>query len=242
MKVGVSTSIGLTRTINQDSYLISNKKDRPFYCIVADGMGGHNAGEIASRMATEEIARLLDSADFTSKTPREVCDLLGEAFLSANKKVFTSANTIDGCKGMGTTATVAMVIENTLYIAHVGDSRAYFAEDGSLKKLTQDHTVVADLVLKGDLTKKQALTDTRRHMITRAVGAEHLIKADTYSFDYLGQSVLLCSDGLYNMISNSEIYSIISSTPDMQEAADKLVLAANNAGGSDNITAILFCK
>lgn len=221
------SEVGYVREHNEDSMLVA-----PPLFVVCDGMGGHEAGEVASEIAINTISRL---------APTKLdADGLGRAVEEANLAIIEAAEKGIGRQGMGTTCTAAILEGNQLAIAQVGDSRAYLLHNGSLQQLTRDHSVVADLIESGEITPAEARTHQWRSFITRALGLEPYTKPDLYevNVDY-GDRLMLCSDGLYSMVPDKEIESILSTAPNTQVATDMLVEAALKAGGSDNITVIV---
>ena len=225
--VGALTDPGLTRPQNEDSMLV----EPPLYA-VADGMGGHRAGEVASRVALEELlANAPRSAD--SKA-------LARAVRAANRAVIESAEKTRTRSGMGTTVTAAMVDGTHIAIAHVGDSRAYLLHEGRLTRITDDHSMVADLVRQGALTEEDARFHPQRSVITRALGSDRNMLADLYDVEAVaGDRLLLTTDGLTGMIPDDYICDLLAVESDPDAAAAKLVEAANRAGGYDNITVIV---
>jgi len=225
--VGALTDPGLTRPQNEDSYVVEG----PLYA-VADGMGGHRAGEVASRVALSELV---------ANAPRSIdAKALGRAVRAANRAVIDSADKSRTRSGMGTTLTAAMVDGTHIAIAHVGDSRAYVLHDGRMTRVTDDHSMVADLVRQGALTEEDARFHPQRSVITRALGSDRNMVADLYEVDASpGDRLLLTTDGLTGMIPDDYIEEILSGEHDPQSAAAKLVEAANRAGGYDNITVIV---
>lgn len=226
MQTAAYTDKGKKRSLNEDSYLV---KDDIF--AVADGMGGHQAGEVASKTALKAV----NSVKVRLKSPAE---FLKQAFATANEQVLALAKA-KSLQGMGTTLTVALVANNELWIGHVGDSRAYLITDGQLKKLTTDHSLVNNLVKAGELSEEEAKTDPRKHVITKAIGSQEQIVPDitTTSFK-TGDILLLCTDGLTNELSESEILNIVAFNPPAK-AGEKLVKLANEHGGADNITVVI---
>lgn len=225
--VGALTDPGLTRPQNEDGLLV----EPPLYA-VADGMGGHRAGEVASRVA---LAELLANA------PRSTdVKALGRAVRAANRAVIESADKSRTRSGMGTTLTAAMVDGTHISVAHVGDSRAYLLHGELLTRITEDHSMVADLVRQGALSEEDARFHPQRSVITRALGSDRNMLADLYEVDaFAGDRLLLASDGLTGMIPDDYIAELLSAERDPQAAAAKLVEAANRAGGYDNITVIV---
>jgi protein phosphatase len=223
------TDTGRQRRENEDSALAQ----APVF-VVADGMGGAQAGEVASRIAVEAFAQELPS----SGTPEQ---RLVSRVQEANKRIFDVSRAERERAGMGTTLTAAYLADSNLTIAHVGDSRAYLFRDGALKRLTQDHSLVDELVRRGKLTEEQAAEHPQRSIITRALGPEPEVEVDTWTYPVrAGDVLLLCSDGLTSMVSEERVAEILASTDNVKTAAQALIDEANAAGGRDNITVVLF--
>ena len=223
------TDVGRQRTANEDSLAV-----RPPLFAVADGMGGAKAGEVASAVAVEAVERARESDE-----PAEA--QLAEIVRAANRRIYDLAVADESRRGMGTTLTLAKVHGDEVSLAHVGDSRAYRMRDGELSQLTRDHSLVAELERSGQITAEAAEHHPQRSIITRALGPEPDVEVDTYTLaGREGDVFLICSDGLTSMISDDEVTSILRSAPSLDEAADALVRAANQSGGKDNITVILF--
>jgi PPM family protein phosphatase len=223
------TDVGRQRSANEDDFVLAP----PFFA-VADGMGGAKAGEVASAMATEGFEDERDSGE-----PAEV--QLARILREANRRIYDLAVSDESHRGMGTTLTAAKVTGEEISIGHVGDSRAYRMRDGELEQLTKDHSLVAELERSGQITAEAAEHHPQRSIITRALGPEPDVEVDTYTLaGREGDAFLLCSDGLTSMISDDEIGSILRSAGSLDEAADALVRAANQSGGKDNITVVLF--
>jgi PPM family protein phosphatase len=229
------TDVGRARSGNEDSYFCG----RTVFA-VADGLGGHQGGEVASAAAVEPLAAL-DGREFAD--PAEAAEALTAAIREANAAILDRAAGDPGLWGMGTTVTAAALAgERHLQLAHVGDSRAYLLRDGSLEQLTTDHTVVAELVRRGRLTPAQAAIHPERSILTRAVGLDPRIPVDTPDPLELqdGDQVLLCSDGLTEPVDDDQIAQLLSAEPDGNTACQALIDAANAAGGPDNITVVLL--
>jgi len=224
------TDTGRKRRRNEDALVC----EPPLFA-VADGMGGAKAGEVASRLAAETL-REQEFGDLPA--PEQTVELIREA----NRRVFAYSSENASARGMGTTMTVALVEENKVTIGHVGDSRAYLLRDEQLTQLTQDHSLVAELVRSGRLSAEEAESHPRRSVITRALGTDSEVEVDVFSLQGQDRDIyLLCSDGLTSMVSDDEIASLLSaSRDDLDEAGKKLVDAANQAGGEDNISVVLF--
>jgi protein phosphatase len=223
------THTGLQRRENEDAVLA-----QPPVFVVADGMGGAQAGEVASKIAVDAFAEGLPEHG----SPAE---RLATVALTANRRIYELSRTESERAGMGTTLTAAYLGETDLSIAHVGDSRAYLLRDGELTRLTQDHSLMAELIKRGKLTEEEAADHPQRSIITRALGPEPEVTVDTWTYPVrAGDIILLCSDGLTSMISEAQIKEILSSNQGLDRAAQALIDEANRAGGRDNITVILF--
>jgi PPM family protein phosphatase len=228
------TDVGRTRSGNEDSYL----RGRTVFA-VADGLGGHQGGEVASAAAVEPLAAL-DGREFAD--PAEAAEALAGAIAEANSAILDQAAGDPGLWGMGTTVTAAALAGDHLQLAHVGDSRAYLLRDGALDQVTTDHTVVGELVRRGRLTPAQAAIHPERSILTRAVGLDPRIPVDTPDPIQLrpGDQVLLCSDGLTEVVPGPGIAELLAGEPDGNAACASLIAAANDAGGPDNITVVLL--
>lgn len=227
VRVGASTDVGVTREQNEDSYLVAD----PMFA-VADGMGGHQGGEVASRLALEIV----------EQRHREGPDAdLGETVRDANRAVLDKAAGDAGLEGMGTTLTLLRLEDRHARIAHVGDSRAYRLRDGEFELLTEDHTLVNRMVREGKLTKDEARIHPHRSILTRALGVEGGLDVDVTTHDlHPGDRILLCSDGLTTVLTDDRIRAVLTEREDPQEACDDLVAAANAGGGPDNITVVVL--
>jgi PPM family protein phosphatase len=229
------TDVGRARAGNEDSYFCG----RTVFA-VADGLGGHQGGEVASAAAVEPLAAL-DGRSFAD--PGEAAEALTAAIREGNAAILDRAAGDPGLWGMGTTVTsAALAGERHLQLAHVGDSRAYLLRDGSLDQLTTDHTVVGELVRRGRLTPQQAAVHPERSILTRAVGLDPRVPVDTPDPLELrdGDQVLLCSDGLTEAVDDDQIAELLATTHDGDAACRSLIDAANAAGGPDNITVVLL--
>lgn len=225
------TDIGKKRTINEDGHVANGS-----VFAVADGMGGHRAGEVASATALDA---LLSSLSKRSKEPLET--RLADALKHANRVVHEKARKDTSRRGMGTTLTAFMPYEGKLYVGHVGDSRLYLLRDGKLSQLTNDHSLVAQMVESGHLKPEEAEAHPQRSIITRAIGGETNVEVDTLVEDILpGDRFLLCTDGLNTMLSDDDIATVLRDKEGLAEACQELVDWANDRGGHDNITVILF--
>jgi PPM family protein phosphatase len=219
---------GLQRRANEDSYFVR----APLF-VVADGMGGAQAGEVASGLAAETFARGLPD----DGTPEQ---RLERGVREANRRIHERQQGDRSLHGMGTTITAAYLDGDELSLAHVGDSRAYLLRDGELTRLTRDHTLVEELVRRGELTEQEAAEHPQRSIITRALGPEEDVEIDLFTHRvHAGDVVLLCSDGLTGMIDEAEVAEILTGSQSLAVAGRALVGAANDAGGRDNITVVL---
>jgi PPM family protein phosphatase len=225
-----ASDTGKKRRRNEDSYVVA-----PPLFAVADGMGGAQAGEVASKLAA---AALEDTDSGSSSGQERVVSLIQEA----NRRVYARANTDPATSGMGTTMTVALVEGQVVTIGHVGDSRAYLVRAGSLEQLTEDHSLVNELLKSGKLSPQEAETHPQRSVITRAVGTDPDVEVDAFTVDALeGDVFLLCSDGLTDMVDDDGILDVVERYhDDLDRVAKSLVSAANRGGGEDNITVIAF--
>lgn len=220
------SDVGRQRTGNEDNLFVQ----APLF-VLADGMGGAQAGEVASEIAIEA---------FRSALPDTEGGLV-ETIEQANARVHEQAESVPEYHGMGTTCTVAYVAEDEVVIAHVGDSRGYLLRDGELTRVTRDHSLVGELVDRGKVTEEEALTHPQRSVITRAVGPEATVRVDSERIAARhGDLFLLCSDGLTDMVRDRDVERILTAVPDLERMGRNLIAAANAAGGRDNITVILF--
>ncbi|MCL4078257.1 Stp1/IreP family PP2C-type Ser/Thr phosphatase [Coriobacteriia bacterium Es71-Z0120] len=222
-----ASDIGLVRADNEDAYLM----EPPLFA-VADGLGGHQAGEVASTVAMETLlAHAPKRADAKG---------LARAVRAANAAVIDAAEQGRGREGMGTTLTAAMVEGTRIAVAHVGDSRAYLLSRGALTQLTQDHSLVADMVRSGTLSPEAARRHPNRSVITRALGSDPNMVADAFEVQAAaGDRLLLCTDGLTGMVEDTAIADILRTAPSPSAAVTRLIAAANEAGGHDNITVVV---
>jgi PPM family protein phosphatase len=231
-----ATDVGLQRAGNEDSHL----RGRTVFA-VADGLGGHQGGEVASAMAVERLGAL-DGRSFAE--PTQAAAALADAIADANRAILERGVADQGLWGMGTTVTAAAVVGDlVLQLAHVGDSRAYLLRgDGPPRQLTTDHTVVAELVRQGRLTPQQAASHPERSILTRAVGLDPNVQVEQPAPLGLqpGDQVLLCSDGLTETVADEQLAQVLAGQADGDDACQALIAAANAAGGPDNITVVLL--
>jgi PPM family protein phosphatase len=223
------TDVGRQRHTNEDNFY-----DQPPLFAVADGMGGAQAGEVASEMAISEFVSDRDGEGSAEKQLEKIA-------LAANRKIWEMAQSDSRHAGMGTTLTAAMVDGQQVAVGHVGDSRLYLFRNGQLERMTRDHSLVEEFVRQGKLTPEQAEKHPQRSVITRALGPENSVEVDTFRIPARdGDVFLLCSDGLSGMVSDDDMAAILEAGGPLEETAKTLVEAANDNGGRDNITAVLF--
>ncbi len=230
------TDVGVKRTMNQDSLFCSDSPVGSFrnLFIVADGMGGHRAGDYASRLCIDSMVSSIRSS--SSKTPVTIFE---EAITFANSTVYDASQLDREFEGMGTTMVACTLQEQTLYVANIGDSRLYLLRE-ELQQITTDHSLVEEMVKIGNITESEARVHPQKNIITRALGIDEMVQADYFELQIKPSDViLLCSDGLTNMVEDDEIEYMIRHASSMEEAANMLIDKANLNGGSDNITAVL---
>lgn len=233
------TDVGMKRTANQDSVFYSDVPIGPLpnLYIVADGMGGHKAGDYASKFAIDI------TVDFISKSTLEnPISILRRALVYTNNEVYKAAQRDPEKKGMGTTMVVAVVANSKLYVANVGDSRLYYIRN-DITQITMDHSLVEELIRSGQLERKKGRNHPEKNIITKAMGSKDEIEPDFFEIDFSkGDKVLLCSDGLSNMVEDDEIRDIIFENDDYNKAIDSLINRANYYGGTDNISVIIISE
>jgi len=236
MKTFSKTDIGMVREVNQD-YVFTTEAPigkLPNLLVVADGMGGHRAGEYASRLAVEVLKQEL--AEATEDAPEA---MMRNAITRANERVLEAARQDAKLSGMGTTLVVATVIERTLYFANVGDSRLYLIND-DIKQLSKDHSLVQEMVRLGGINQEEAKYHPDKNIITRAIGAKDEVEIDFYEYRLKkGDMLLICTDGLSNMVEDEEILHIVKCSRDVVEAVEQLIERAKDHGGNDNIGVIV---
>lgn len=235
MRIGIRSDIGKVRSLNED---VGYASEELGLFVVADGMGGHNGGEVASQTALSELLKACTWSEV--RTPED----LHEPLNRVNRAVWEKSRTDPTLWGMGTTLTMAKVVGQEVLIGHIGDSRAYVINSrGELRQITRDHSLVEELVRSGNLSEGEARVHPQRNYLTRALGTQPDAKIDVFSFRLnSGDICLLCTDGLTREVEPDEIGSIVIAAPDLQSAADELVDLANQRGGRDNITVVLFAR
>jgi PPM family protein phosphatase len=240
MKAAYKTHIGCVRALNEDTGAVVKLHNGYTVAIVADGMGGHQAGDVASLMAVDIIKiELSELPDIL--TPKQAIDLLDRAILKANDAIFEYAKTHDDCMGMGTTVAVSIITRNWLVTGHIGDSRIYRIAEGKISQLTDDHSLVNELVKNGQISAEEAIKHPQRNVLVRALGTDKSVEAEFQAlewepYDYL----LICTDGLSNKVNSTQMIHTISGSNSVEDAVETLIQLALNAGGEDNITAIVI--
>lgn len=240
MKMVSRTDIGKVRLVNEDRAAIQHELNGLSLAIVADGMGGHQAGDIASQMAIDMISNELQSIHWGM--PVDACkQVLKEAIEKANEKIYEFASGQESYHGMGTTVVAVIASQELLIIGHIGDSRAYKIAGDSITQLTEDHSLVYELVKNGQITLEEADHHPRRNWITRALGTEPSVEVDLYEYSWRpGDTILICSDGLSGLVDSGDILRIIKSHAELDAAAEHLIQSALSEGGDDNVTVVLL--
>lgn len=234
MQIKGKTDIGLKRHSNQDAFFTETLEDGAALAVVCDGMGGANAGNVASETACKVISQYVLQSYRVGLDSFEVEKLLRNAIISANMEVYDMSLKTETLKGMGTTVVSAIVKDNTAVIAHVGDSRAYLAGE-SMKLLTRDHSVVQSLIESGKITPEDAKVHPRKNVITRALGTEENVSVDCGEFEVApNETLLLCTDGLSGYADENEIFNLLKS----EASAEEIINLAKAGGGGDNITVV----
>lgn len=237
MEKFVQTDIGLSRDSNQDAVYGSESLAGPLPCLflVADGMGGHAAGDLASRLCVETVVSEVESSE-----EKGVIRVLDRAIRAANRAVYDRASSDISLDGMGTTLVAATIVDRTLYCANIGDSRLYVIDDDRIDQITHDHSLVEEMVRSGRLRREQARNHPEKNIITRAIGEGRDVQIDFFDVALNpGDTLLLCSDGLTNMLEDRQIFRIIKKEGDLEAAGTRLIEEANHNGGRDNISVIL---
>lgn len=235
------SDIGKARRDNQDSfaYSVSDTKKLAF-AVVCDGMGGAAAGNIASRLALEKFTECIRNASYKNITNEQLCNLLEDSVNQANEAVHNRAEAAIELRGMGTTLVAAVAAQNKVAVINIGDSRAYKINGDGIVKITRDHSLVEDMVRMGELTEEQAQEHPGKNLITRAIGTDSSVVGDVFFPEIkTGEYILLCSDGLSNLVSDQEIlYEVMYG--DNSDCCSRLINIANDRGGFDNITVVLL--
>lgn len=234
-----ATDIGQIRKINEDMYY--NDPERMGLYIIADGMGGHQAGEVASALAVETLSTFLrEPLKANALRPSDVEETLRDAVVKANEAVYSLATSEASYNGMGTTVVVCVVRDGRATIAHIGDSRAYLVRKRNLKQLTTDHSLVQELLSKGRITEAEAVDHPRKNILTRALGTDPAIEVDTMSLELSdGDALLMCTDGISNHVDSQELLELTADNPP-ESACMEIIRLANSRGGFDNMTILIL--
>lgn len=240
IKAYAKSDVGKVREINQDYYYISNSLDEVQLYILADGMGGYNGGEIASKIAVETAKNYIENNFKEIEKDRDsIIQLLGSSMEYANMVVYEKSQEKPELHGMGTTLEICLIYNNKVYIGHIGDSRIYRIRKEFIRKLTQDHSYVQKLVKEGKITKEQAEVHPQKNMLTRALGCNAFVEPDVMVKGFLKDDILvMCSDGLTNMVKTEIIYQ--EASKNIEQAPKELVRIANENGGKDNVTVVII--
>jgi protein phosphatase len=246
IEVAGYTHVGMKRNHNEDNYLILPDQN---LCCVADGMGGHSSGEIASKIAVDELAEFfrMTASDQDATWPFKMDkarnydeNRLATGIKLANKSIFDKASSDLKFKGMGTTIVSMHITNNVAYVAHVGDSRVYFFRQGVLKQITEDHSLLNDYLKAKKLTPEEIENFPHKNVIVRALGMKETVQVDVSKVEAQeGDVFLLCSDGLSGMVSDPEMQELLARTTELEKACSQLIDLANAAGGNDNVTCVL---
>lgn len=240
MKVFASTDVGKARDMNQDYYYIATPEDELQLFILADGMGGYQGGEIASRLATSSTKSYIESNFSKIEHDKEsIQKLITSAIEYANMVVYEKSKENVQLEGMGTTLEVCLIYNNKAYIGHIGDSRIYRIRKNIMRKLTKDHSYVEELIKDGTITREESYTHPKKNMLMKALGCTSFVEPDVMVKGFLKEDIILInSDGLTNMVNENEIYEYIING--VENATNKLINRANELGGYDNITVVLI--
>ncbi|NLW12805.1 MAG: Stp1/IreP family PP2C-type Ser/Thr phosphatase [Clostridiaceae bacterium] len=243
LKYSGASHVGHVRANNEDSYFLPDDTGSGyFYCALADGMGGHNRGELASSVAISYVhEKLKSSFGEGNEQQKSTEDLLIETVQKANVKVYLGSLENEDSQGMGTTLTIVVLDSDTIWVAHVGDCRAYLYRDQSLKQLTIDQTVVQEMLDAGSLTPEEINDHPRRNVLTQALGIPEFLQPQIISVPrQKHDKIMLCSDGLYGQVSDDEIKNIIKKVKEPSEACTQLIQLALDNGGEDNVTVLVI--
>ena len=242
MIISAKTDVGRVRESNQDSYAAGEFQNGVAWVVVCDGMGGNAGGNVASSTAVKSIKERITSAYRDSMTSSSIKNLLITSITNANYEIFDKAAADPELFGMGTTVVAAIMTKNAVYVAHAGDSRAYLISNDFIRQITKDHSLVQDMVERGELTQEEAQNHPQKNYITRALGIDEILSVDFTVEDTNGdEKLLICTDGLSNFIEKSDLHKIVVDTPP-ENVADVLVDTANENGGGDNVTAVVVTR
>lgn len=235
------TDVGTVRKQNEDSFAFRQISDTVAYAIVCDGMGGAKGGQYAGATTCDTVKQIFDEYFATQKPPYNAKDIIRRAIRTANSVVRQKSKEDPSLSGMGTTIVITLIIGNDLFVANVGDSRAYLCNGESIEQISIDHSAVQLLVDSGQISKEEARVHPNKNIITRAIGVDDMVDFDFFTYEFMdGYSALLCSDGLSNELQDEILYRHLTSGGPAQQIADELIQAAKSAGGRDNITAVII--
>jgi PPM family protein phosphatase len=238
LKASFQTDQGKVRSHNEDSGAVIQISASDVFAVVADGMGGHNAGDVASQMAVDYIR---DHLNTYIKEKIETANIIQSLIEDANTSIYTYANEHPECHGMGTTVVLVRATEDEVSLGHVGDSRCYHIHDQTIRMLTDDHTLVNELVKSGQITTEEAEYHPRKHVVMRSVGTDAKVRIDNLNYSWEpGDYLLICSDGLSNKVPANLMLEVATEDGSLEDKVNQLVKMANDAGGEDNITLILL--
>jgi protein phosphatase len=235
------TDPGRVRTHNEDNVIIISNDNNEYLMAVADGMGGHKAGEVASAIAIDHLTEEFYRMDSIGNKDNAI-EFLRNIVTEINNKIFGYTKENPGSKGMGTTLVVAIKTDSYILYGNIGDSSGYILKNGRLHKVTNDHSLVNMLVSNGELTPEEAKYHPRKNILMRALGANDPIDIDIFDVDMMVQGLLLCSDGLTNMLSDEQIERVLNSDLTVNEMVDRLIKKCNSRGGTDNISVAYLRK
>ena len=238
MQIGFRSDVGRKRKSNQDAVGVFQNREKVKLAIVADGMGGHQAGDVASHLTVLDLGKTWEKSNLTDQ--EEVIQWLLKNIQVENERIFEKGQKDPSQAGMGTTIVAVVILDQTVLLAHVGDSRFYLIRNGKIKQITEDHSLVNELVKSGEITPEQAIHHPRKNVLIRSIGIPGTVEVDLTDLEIIvGDKLVLCSDGLTNMLSDDVIMQLIDDAANLDEALDKLIAAANAAGGTDNITVLI---
>lgn len=240
MRYWGGTDVGVVRKENQDAYIIKKLDGSAALLLVCDGMGGANGGRTASNKAIEVFAQEVEGHHSKGMKPSQMADAVAAAAAAANQAVFEAAQADASLSGMGTTMVCLLADGMEAVVGNIGDSRAYLIDDDGMQQVTHDHSLVAEMVRRGELSSREASHHPSKNVITRALGVDRDVSCDVFPLSLKeGQYVLLCSDGLTNEVSEPEIYYEVFQSQQPEKACDTLIEIAKARGGHDNITVVL---
>lgn len=239
MRFNIQTDVGRRRNTNQDYAAVFENQTGQLLAVLADGMGGHQAGDVASQMAVSNLGE--DWQQTVTEMPEKAIQWLIRQFQQENEVINRTGQEQPELLGMGTTLVAAILFPEVFALAHVGDSRAYLLRDGQIRQLTEDHSLVNELVKSGEITQEMAANHPRKNVLTRSIGMPGTVEVDVTTIQWTADDYLLfCSDGLTNMVSDATIAEVINGPGSLEDKNERLIFLANEAGGSDNITVLLI--